>query len=167
MADNLDLISSKAGELVSVAALEGITVGFAESLTGGMISSSVVAVPGSSAVLKGSIVSYTNEVKEKVLGVSPDIISAHTEVSAECAKAMAEGAKSVLGVDLAVSVTGIAGPTGELPGKPVGTVYMGYCFRDISGALRLNFEGDRDTIRTCTVLEALNQAISLIKEGKA
>ena len=167
MADNLDLISSRAGELVSVAGLEGITVGFAESLTGGLISSSVVAVPGASAVLKGSIVSYTNEVKEKVLGVSPDIISAHTEVSAECAKAMAEGAKSVLGVDLAVSVTGIAGPTGELPGKPVGTVYMGYCFRDISGALRLNFEGDRDTIRTCTVLEALNQAISLIKEGKA
>lgn len=167
MADNLDLISSKAGELVSVAALECITVGFAESLTGGLISSSVVAVPGASAVLKGSIVSYTNEVKENVLGVSPDIISAHTEVSAECAKAMAEGAKSVLGVDLAVSVTGIAGPTGELPGKPVGTVYMGYCFRDISGALRLNFEGDRDTIRTCTVLEALNQAISLIKEGKA
>ena len=167
MADNLDLISSKAGELVSVAGLEGITVGFAESLTGGLISSSVVAVPGASAVLKGSIVSYTNEVKENVLGVSPDIISAHTEVSAECAKAMAEGAKSVLGVDLAVSVTGIAGPTGELPGKPVGTVYMGYCFRDISGALRLNCEGDRDTIRTCTVLEALNQAISLIKEGKA
>lgn len=167
MADITDLISSRAGELVSVAALEGITVGFAESLTGGLISSSVVAVPGASAVLKGSIVSYTNEVKENVLGVSPDIISAHTEVSVECAKAMAEGAKSVLGVDLAVSVTGIAGPTGELPGKPVGTVYMGYCFRDISGALRLNFEGDRDTIRTCTVLEALNQAISLIKEGKA
>ncbi len=167
MADNLELISSRAGELVSVAGLEGVTVGFAESLTGGLISSSVVAIPGASAVLKGSIVSYTNEVKENVLGVSPDIISAHTEVSAECAKAMAEGAKSVLGVDLAVSVTGIAGPTGELPGKPVGTVYMGYCFRDISGALRLNFEGDRDTIRTCTVLEALNQAISLIKEGKA
>lgn len=167
MADITDLISSRAGELVSVAGLEGITVGFAESLTGGLISSSVVAVPGASAVLKGSIVSYTNEVKENVLGVSPDIISAHTEVSAECAKAMAEGAKSVLGVDLAVSVTGIAGPTGELPGKPVGTVYMGYCFRDISGALRLNFEGDRDTIRTCTVLEALNQAISMIKEGKA
>ena len=167
MADNLELISSRAGELVSVAGLEGVTVGFAESLTGGLISSSVVAIPGASAVFKGSIVSYTNEVKENVLGVSPDIISAHTEVSAECAKAMAEGAKYVLGVDLAVSVTGIAGPTGELPGKPVGTVYMGYCFREISGALRLNFEGDRDTIRTCTVLEALNQAISLIKEGKA
>lgn len=167
MADITELIFSRAGELVTIAGFEGITVGFAESLTGGLISSSVVAVPGASAVFKGSIVSYTNEVKENVLGVSPDIIAAHTEVSAECAKAMAEGAKSVLGVDLAVSVTGIAGPTGELPGKPVGTVYMGYCFHDISGSLRLNFEGDRDTIRTCTVLEALNQAILLIKEGKA
>ena len=160
-------ISDLARQIVEISTAKGLKIGFAESLTGGLISSSVVAVPGASAVLKGSIVSYTNEVKENVLGVSPDIISAHTEVSAECAKAMAEGAKSVLGVDLAVSVTGIAGPTGELPGKPVGTVYMGYCFRDISGALRLNFEGDRDTIRTCTVLEALNQAISLIKEGKA
>ena len=167
MADITELIFSRAGELVTIAGFEGITVGFAESLTGGLISSSVVAVPGASAVFKGSIVSYTNEVKENVLGVPSDIISTHTEVSAECAKAMAEGAMSVLGVDLAISVTGIAGPTGGLPGKPVGTVYMGYCFRDISGSLRLNFEGDRDTIRTCTVLEALNQAILLIKEGKA
>ena len=160
-------IGLKASELVDIAKFEGLTVGFAESLTGGLISSSVVAIPGASAVFKGSVVSYTNEVKENVLGVPADIISTHTEVSAECAKAMAEGAMSVLGVDLAISVTGIAGPTGELPGKPVGTVYMGYCFRDISGSLRLNFAGDRDTIRTCTVLEALNQAISLIKEGKA
>jgi PncC family amidohydrolase len=146
---------------------KGLTFGFAESLTGGLISSSVVAVPGASAVFKGSVVSYTNEVKEGVLGVPSGIISAYTEVSAECAKAMAEGARDVLGVDLAISVTGIAGPTGELPGKPVGTVYMGYCFRDIAGSLRLNFNGDRDTIRTCTVLEALNKAISLIKGGKA
>ena len=167
MADITELIFSRAEELVTIARFKGITVGFAESLTGGLISSSVVAIPGASAVFKGSVVSYTNEVKENVLGVPSDIISTHTEVSAECAKAMAEGAMSVLGVDLAISVTGIAGPTGGLPGKPVGTVYMGYCFRDISGSLRLNFEGDRDTIRTCTVLEALNQAISLIKEGKA
>ena len=153
MADITELIFSKAAELVTIAGFENITIGFAESLTGGLISSSVVAVPGASAVFKGSVVSYTNEVKEGVLGVPSGIISAYTEVSAEC--------------DLAISVTGIAGPTGELPGKPVGTVYMGYCFRDIAGSLRLNFNGDRDTIRTCTVLEALNKAISLIKDGKA
>ena len=73
----------------------------------------------------------------------------------------------------AVSVTGIAGPTGDLPGKPVGTVYMGYCYKakgtsqSISGSKRLNFEGDRDTIRSTTVLAALKLAVSLIKEGKA
>jgi nicotinamide mononucleotide (NMN) deamidase PncC len=86
---------------------------------------------------------------------------------------MAIGAAKVLGVDLAISVTGIAGPTGELPGKPVGTVYMGYCyegpdfFGTLTGSKRLNFTGDRDTIRTETVIAALEQAIKLVKEGKA
>ena len=85
---------------------------------------------------------------------------------------MAEGAFSVLGVELSISVTGIAGPSGELPGKPVGTVYMGYCFRPdgssdcISGSVRLNYTGDREIIRSKTVLAALNCAISLIKDGK-
>ena len=92
MADITELIFSKAAELVTIAGFEKITIGFAESLTGGLISSSVVAVPGASAVFKGSVVSYTNEVKEGVLGVPSGIISAYTEVSAECAKAMAEGA---------------------------------------------------------------------------
>ena len=168
MADITELIFSKAAELVTIAGFEKITIGFAESLTGGLISSSVVAVPGASAVFKGSVVSYTNEVKENVLGVPKELIDTYTEVSEECARAMAEGALNVLGVDIAVSVTGIAGPTGELPGKPIGTVYMGYCCvkGNISGTLRLNFEGDRDTIRTCTVLAALSQAVALIKDGK-
>ena len=112
-------IRLRAQELVDIARIEGLTIGFAESLTGGLISASVVNIPGASAVFKGSVVSYTNEVKENVLGVPADIISTYTEVSDECAKAMAEGAMSVLGVDIAVSVTGIAGPTGALPGKPV------------------------------------------------
>ena len=169
MIDFAEQIYCKAKELVAIAGFEGITFGFAESLTGGLISASVVNIPGASAAFKGSVVSYTNEVKENVLGVPSEIINSHTEVSEECALAMAEGAMSVLGVDLAVSVTGIAGPTGEMPGKPVGTVYMGYCFSkyNISGTTRLNFEGDRNTIRTCTVLEALNQAVALIKDGKA
>ena len=152
---------------------EQITIGFAESLTGGLISATVVNISGASAVFKGSVVSYTNEIKENVLGVSPDIIAAHTEVSEECAVAMAEGARKVLNTDLVISVTGIAGPTGDLPGKPVGTVYMGYCYEGPdffglkTGALRLNFDGDRDTIRTKTVEAALDFAVELIKEGKA
>jgi PncC family amidohydrolase len=173
MIDITDDIYVKASELIEISSFEGFTFGFAESLTGGLISSSVVDVPGASKAFKGSVVSYTNEIKENVLGVPAEIIETYNEVSGECAKAMAEGAFSVLGVDLAVSVTGIAGPTGELPGKPVGTVYVGYCFRKdtvsevISGSTRLNFEGDRNTIRCNTVLSALKLAVKLIKEGKA
>lgn len=166
MADNDLYLASYA--LIQLASEAGITFGFAESLTGGLISSSVVEVPGASKAFKGSVVSYTNEVKENVLGVSSEIIEQHTEVSEECAKAMAEGACRVIGCDLAVSVTGIAGPTGDMPGKPVGTVYMGYCYsnRNISGAVRLNFTGDRDTIRSGTVLAALKAAAGLIERGE-
>lgn len=173
MIDLSDEINIKASELIEISAFEGLTFGFAESLTGGMISSSVVDVPGASRAFKGSVVSYTNEVKESVLGVPAEIIDLYNEVSGECARAMAEGAFSVLGVDLAISVTGIAGPSGDLPGKPVGTVYMGYCFRNtsgsgtLSGSLRLNFAGDRDTIRSNTVLAALKMAVKLIKEGRS
>ncbi len=169
MTDILCDIDQRARELIEAAGSSGITFGFAESLTGGLISASVVSVPGASASFKGSVVSYTNEVKENVLGVTSKIIDTYTEVSGECAKAMAEGALSVLGVDLAVSVTGIAGPTGDMPGKPVGTVYMGYCYRpgDISGSVRFNFEGDRETVRENTVLKALEQALRLVREGKA
>lgn len=170
MMSNNELLNIKAKELVETCKDAGVTVGFAESLTGGMIAASVVNIPGASAVFKGAVVSYTNEIKENVLCVPAEIIDAHTEVSGECAKAMAEGAARVLNVDLAISVTGIAGPTGDLPGKPVGTVYMGYCLnnsRNLSDSLRLNFDGDRDTIRTETVLAALEQGIRLIKEGEA
>ena len=173
MIDKTEILNSKASALVELCKEKGVSVGFAESLTGGMISSSVVNIPGASAVFKGSVVSYTNEIKEKVLGVSEDIITANTEVSAECAEAMAIGAARVLGVELVISVTGIAGPTGELPGKPVGTVYMGYYyegpdfFGELTGSVRLNLTGDRDAIRTGTVLAALDLASKLVKEGKA
>ena len=166
MADRSVIIDEKALALVEAFKEAGLTVGFAESLTGGLISASVVNIPGASAVLKGSIVSYTNEIKEKVLGVPAEVIAEHTEVSEECAIAMACGAKRVLNCDVAVSVTGIAGPSGDLPGKPVGPVYMGYCHSDEnnSGALRLNFTGDRYTIRSETVMAALDCAAGFAKE---
>ena len=86
MADITELIFSKAAELVTIAGFEKITIGFAESLTGGLISSSVVAVPGASKAFKGSVVSYTNGIKENVLGVPAEIIDLYNEVSDECAK---------------------------------------------------------------------------------
>ena len=144
---------------------EGMSFGFAESLTGGMISSEIVGVPGASAVFSGSVVCYTNEVKMNVLGVPSTVIDEHTEVSGECAEKMAEGVCNVIGCDCSVAVTGIAGPTGELPGKPVGTVYFGYKFNEKKGSFRRVFSGDRLEIRKQTVSCALETLIS-IAEGK-
>ncbi|MCR4689203.1 MAG: CinA family protein [Saccharofermentans sp.] len=149
-------------ETVELLKSKGLTVGFAESLTGGLISSSIVNVPGASAVFKGSIVSYTNSVKIGVLGVEEAVIASHTEVSEECAMQMASGARKVLGTDLAVSVTGIAGPDGDLPGKPVGTVYMGVAFGDTVKGMRFNFSGDRQSVRQQTADMAFRIILELL-----
>ena len=154
-----------AEQVVALCKEKGITFGFAESLTGGMISSEIVGVPGASEVFKGSVVSYTNDVKMNVLGVPSFVIEEHTEVSAECAEAMAEGVCSVIGCDFGVAVTGIAGPTGDLPGKPVGTVYFGYHGNGRTGSFRRNFEGDRLEIRMKTAECAIETLIGAL-EGK-
>ena len=114
-----------AQRLVRELARRGITVGTAESCTGCLVAKLITDVSGSSAVLKGGFVTYTNEMKTELLGVSPAIFEADTEVSHACAKAMAEGARARLGVTLAVSLTGFAGPTGGTDADPVGTVYIG------------------------------------------
>ena len=136
---------------------------FAESLTGGMISSGIVDVPGASAVFNGSVVSYVNEVKTGVLGVSPEVISEKTEVSYECAEQMASGAAKILSADIAISVTGIAGPGGDMPGKPVGTVFMGIYNRGAVSSVRLDLAGDRDSIRKQTASEAYKKIIELVR----
>ena len=142
-------------EIVKTATLKNIHIGFAESLTGGLISANIVNIPGASAVLEGSIVSYSNEVKIKVLGVDPEVIRSAGAVSEECAKQMAEGARKVLGSDRAVSVTGIAGPGGGSSEKPVGTVYIGVSAPDLNYARKFLFDGNREEIRDLTVIEAL------------
>lgn len=144
---------------------KGLTFGFAESLTGGMISSEIVGVPGASEVFSGSVVCYTNDVKINVLGVPETVIGEHTEVSAECAEAMAEGLCKVIGCNTSVAVTGIAGPTGELPGKPVGTVYFGFHTGGKNGSFRRNFIGSRLEVREMTAQCALETLIK-IAEGK-
>ena len=106
--------------------LRGRTLATAESLTGGGIGAALTAVPGSSAVYKGGIVSYTNEVKETVLGVPAEVLDAYGAVSEPVARAMAEGVLHLIKADVAVSVTGLAGPGGDEYGNPVGTVFIGY-----------------------------------------
>lgn len=141
-------------------ALEGKTLATAESCTGGGIGAALTAIPGSSAVYKGGIISYTNQVKEHLLGVSADVLEAHGAVSAPVARAMAEGARKALSADVAVSVTGLAGPGGDDYGNPVGTVFLGYSDESITLAKEYHFKGDRGAVRNA----AIRQALALILE---
>ncbi len=148
-------IEAAAKRIVEAATERGLTVATAESLTGGLISGSLTAVPGSSAVVKGAVVSYVNEVKHGVLGVSEENLATYGAVSEQVALQMAEGVREKLGVDMAVSVTGIAGPTGAEPGKPVGTVWIATASDKGANAKVHHFNGSRDQVRESTVLSAL------------
>ena len=135
--------------------LQGKTLATAESCTGGGIGAALTAVPGSSAVYKGGIISYTNEVKEKLLGVPAEMLEAYGAVSAPVAQTMAEGARKTLQTDIAVSVTGLAGPGGDEYGNPVGTVFIGYADANKSYAKEYRFSGDREAVRQQAVQMAL------------
>ena len=135
--------------------LQGKTLATAESCTGGGIGAALTAVPGSSAVYKGGIISYTNEVKEKLLGVPAEMLETYGAVSAPVAQAMAEGARKALQTDIAVSVTGLAGPGGDEYGNSVGTVFIGYADANKSYAKEYHFSGDREAVRQQAVQMAL------------
>ena len=135
--------------------LQGKTLCTAESCTGGMIGAALTAVSGASNVYKGGIVSYTNEVKRKLLGVDADLLDREGAVSAPVAQAMAVGARMALAADIAVSVTGLAGPGGDEFGNPVGTVFIGYADEKIATVRHFVFEGDRESVRSQAVEEAL------------
>lgn len=139
-----------------IKALDGRTLVTAESCTGGGIGAALTAVPGASSVYKGGIISYTNAVKEKQLGVPKDLLEREGAVSAAVAQAMAMGARQRLDADIAVSVTGLAGPGGDDYGNPVGTVFIGYADRDHALAKEYRFFGSREDIRTYSIEAALN-----------
>ena len=142
--------------VIALAREKGATVATAESCTGGLIGGTLTAVPGASDVTEGGIISYSNRVKHDVLGVPQETLEAHGAVSGQTACAMAEGARRVLGVDVAVAVTGIAGPGGAVPGKPVGTVWIGISDGTHTVAKHCVFPGDRDQVRAHTVRFALD-----------
>ena len=136
-------------------ALKGKTLVTAESLTGGGIGCALTAVPGSSEVYKGGIICYTNWVKQNVLGVPAEVLEEYGAVSRQTAGYMASGARKVLQADVAVSVTGLAGPGGDEFGNPVGTVFIGYKDRRLSKVIACHFSGSREEIRTQTIEAAL------------
>jgi PncC family amidohydrolase len=120
-----------------------LTLALAESCTGGLVGHRITEVPGSSAYFLGGIVAYAYEAKEQLLNVDHDTLYDCGAVSAEVALEMARGARRALGADIGLSVTGIAGPTGEMPGKPVGLVYIALSTRDGERHERHVWEGDR------------------------
>lgn len=128
----------------------------AESCTGGLLGERITAIGGSSAVYVGGVVAYANEVKGGVLEVSPDILERHGAVSEEVARAMARGVAERLGVSAAMAVTGVAGPGGGTPDKPVGTVYVAARLGDADRVVRLGLSGDRDAVRRRSAQAALD-----------
>ena len=129
----------------------GKTLATAESLTGGGIGAALTAVAGSSAVYKGGVISYTDEVKREILCVPDQWLKKYGAVSPWVAMEMASGVRGLLHSDAAISVTGLAGPGGDDYGHPVGTVYIAYEDRERSGVHHYHFEGDRDAVREQTI----------------
>jgi nicotinamide-nucleotide amidase len=142
----------------------GLALATAESCTGGLVAARLTAIPGSSAVFRGSVVAYADDVKAAELDVPEDTLAAYGAVSAETAAAMADGARRRLGADVAVSVTGIAGPDGGTQEKPVGLVYLHASSPSGERHLRLDLPGDRDTIRTRATVAALHLVRRLVTE---
>ena len=150
-----------AAELIDALRARGLRLSFAESCTGGMIASAVTDIAGASDIFSGSAVTYDNAAKENILGVSHETLAEHGAVSEECAREMAEGSKRIFSSDVALSVTGIAGPGGAVPGKPTGTVWFGCASWKGTEAFKCLFRGNREEVRAATVERALLHLLSL------
>lgn len=144
-------------------ALEGKTLATAESCTGGMIGAALTAVPGASKVYKGGVISYWSEVKHDLLDVELQDLEQLGAVSMQVAAAMASGTRKALKSDVAVSVTGLAGPDGDEFGRPVGTVFIGFSNGAKTLARQYHFSGDREAVRR----QAAEAALRLILEMHA
>ena len=139
----------------------GETLATAESLTGGLLSGAVTAVPGSSAAYVGGLVTYATELKQRLLDVPAEVIASEGVVSAGCAVAMARGAASRTGADWALATTGVAGPDLQ-EGKPAGTVFLGLVGPGIETHRRLALSGEREDVRADTVAAALDMLVGIL-----
>ncbi len=148
-------IEQRSKDVIKKATDKSLQLSTAESCTGGLIAGSLTAIAGSSAVVQGGVVSYSNDVKQGVLGVSQTDLASKGAVSSEVAQQMCEGSRKLLKTDIAVSVTGIAGPGGGSAEKPVGTVWFGVASAAGTKSEVKHFDGDREQVRLQTVLYAL------------
>ena len=145
---------TKAFDVIS--GLKGKSLVTAESITGGAVGAILTCIPGSSQVFKGGIIAYTNEVKRGMLNVSKQDLEASGAVSEPVARQMALGARRALHADIAVSVTGVAGPTGDDHGHDIGTVFIGYADAAKTHVREYHFQGDREAVRDQTIEAALD-----------
>lgn len=132
-----------------------LSVCTAESCTGGHVAGRITNVSGASGCFEGGFITYSNAAKDRLIGVPGELIEKYGAVSAETARAMAEGAREKLGTDMSVAITGIAGPTGGTPDKPVGTVYIAVAREGITDVRKFQFAGTRHAIRRQAAEEAL------------
>lgn len=153
-------MSAQAQAVVDALVAKGWMLATAESCTGGLIAAALTDIAGSSNAIGFGFVTYSNEAKMKLLNVQPDLLAQHGAVSEETARAMALGAQAASGAHMAISVTGIAGPGGAVPGKPVGTVCFALALneQDVQ-SWRQHFSGDRQAVRRASVEFALTQIL--------
>ena len=151
-------------KLVRILRERGLTVTTAESCTGGMIAGRIVDVPGASYVLNQGLVTYSNEAKMRLLGVRKETLDAFGAVSPQTAEEMAAGALVSASADIALSSTGIAGPDGGTPEKPVGLVYLGCACGGKIYVKENRFTGSRAEIREASVKESIKLALSVLEE---
>lgn len=143
----------------------GLTVGSAESCTGGRIAESIIAVPGASTYFKGGVISYTNEIKEHLLCVDHQLLEEQTAVCEDVAKAMVKGAIKTLGVDFAIASTGTAGPGGGTPSIPVGTIWLACGNADNIITMKLTEDYGRDINLAIATSKALQMFIDFLKDN--
>jgi len=142
--------------LIKSCIAKGLTLSVAESCTGGGLGKAVTSVPGSSSMFKGGVICYSNDTKHDLLGVSEDVLEVEGSVSSACAESMVKGVRKLFNTDLAVAITGIAGPDGATEDKPVGLVYICVATAEALLSKGLLFKGDREAVR--------EQAISVASE---
>ena len=152
-------IRSVRASLIKYLTQKGKTISFAESCTGGLLAAKFTAVSGASNVLGGAMVTYSNEIKEKWLGVNPKTIQEYGAVSKECVKEMLIGIQKAANSNISVAISGVAGPTGEVEGKPVGTVYVGVKNDETITIKRFNFTGDRGFIQEQSARAAIEMIL--------
>ncbi len=153
-------------ELKTILDREKLKLSTAESCTGGLLGAILTSIPGSSTFFEGSLVTYSNYQKINILKVKEEILKEFGAVSEECAYEMAKNLKKLTNSDIAISVTGIAGPEGGTPDKPVGTVFSTIIIKDMEKTFKFNFSGHRNLIRVMTVQAVLENLLELLKKWK-